>query len=136
MPNPFQTMSACTYYGRCLLTTNSTIMYCRQIVGHDLKGIEQIIQVLNLSNRTEATHGQTNTLSHNGGFTNTGIRYTRFSVFRLHSFKALIYVPDFTAILSEDHGLWIQFKELIKIVSDNYTGIYLLCFVILCWGRG
>ena len=39
MPNPFQTVSSCTYNGWCLLTTNSTIMYCRQIVGHDLKGV-------------------------------------------------------------------------------------------------
>src|SRR5690554_4955158 len=119
MPNSFQPVTACAYNQRCFLTTFGTVMQCSQIIRHNLKGIKQIIKVLNLCNRSQSTHCHSNSLTEISSFPYTCITYSYRAKSFLHALHALVYSTYFTHVFTKGEHFGVFCEKSSKIVAQN-----------------
>ena len=123
MPHSLEAVAASADYKRSLLASCGPPAQGGAVVRKNLKGIQQVVQVLNLGNRAKSAHGQTYALTGNGRLSNSRIRDANAAEFRLNAFKALVdvaYVPD---VFAKNHELWIPGKKLLKIVAQNHPTV-------------
>ena len=123
MPHSLEAVAASADYKRSLLASCGPPAQGGAVVRKNLKGIQQVVQVLNLGNGAKSAHGQTYALTGNGRLANSRIRDANAAEFRLNAFKALVdvaYVPD---VFAKNHELWIPGKKLLKIVAQNHPTV-------------
>src|SRR3954467_11734806 len=94
MPDAFQSVAAGAYNHWAALLSFGAVMKSGRIVTQWLQAIQQVINVLNFGNGSQATHGQANTLSHNGEFPDAGIKNAINTIFCLQAREALVHIAD------------------------------------------
>src|SRR5574340_1744203 len=101
MPDALQSVPARTHDHRCALTTCCAPVQSSQIVRHDLEGIQQVIEILDLADRPQAAHGHADGLSENGGLPDPGVGHTPITVLFLKTLEALVDVPEAANVLTK-----------------------------------
>src|SRR5687767_922646 len=101
MPDPLQSVPAGTNYKRAFLAAAGAVLKGGHIITEGLQAIQQIVEVLNLSNRPQAAHRHAYTLADDGGFANPYVSDAQLAVFFLQSCKALIDVTYFTEVFAK-----------------------------------
>src|SRR5690606_26020474 len=124
MPNTFQSVSTGTDDYRRFLAATGSVLHGGEVIAHSLQTVKDIIQILNFGYWSQSAHGKTDSLTQNRSFTNTGISYSKFTIFFLKSFQALVYIADITCVLSNNMGFVILFKYFVEVVSNYYTAVY------------
>src|ERR1043166_4919827 len=126
MPNAFEPVSSCSDDHGGFLSSPRAPLQSGQIIAHELKCIQQIIEVLNFGNGPQTAHGKTYRLAKNSCLTNSGVENTVFSVFNLKAFQPLVYTTYFAGIFSENDYLGIFFQNSIEIIPEDLPAIHLL----------
>ena len=67
----------------------TAVVHRGQVVPHDLQGVIEVVQVLDLSNGAKPAHGQSNALPDNGAFSDAGIGDPVLTKGILHAFHRL-----------------------------------------------
>src|SRR4030067_630545 len=107
MPNTFQTVAAGTDDEGSLLPSPGTPEQSCQVIGDELQGEEQVIQILGLGNRAQSTQSHPDGLTDYRGLTNACIGDAQLAVFRLKAAHTLIDIPQATHILTECDQTWL-----------------------------
>ena len=126
MPNAFKSVSACANDCRCFLSATSSPLHCRQIITHQLQCIEEIIQILNLNDWFESSHGKTNSLTKYRGLTDACIGNAQESILCLQSTESLIHIAQLSYIFAECHNAWIIIEMIIKTCIHDFRTIHKL----------
>ena len=111
------------------LLANGTVEVRGQIVAEGVQAIQNIIEVLNLSNGTKSAQCHSNSLTNNGRFSDSGIENTGRSKQLLKSFSTLIYISNFTYIFSKQYDFMVFLKESFKIIADDDTAVHFFYFI-------
>src|SRR5690606_10068763 len=105
MENPFQAMTTGADNQGCLLPASRAPTQVGEVVCHNLEGIEQIIEILNLGNWTQSAQCQANALTEDCGFAYTSIGDAKDAVFILQTAKALVDITQVTNVFTKgDHA--------------------------------
>ena len=108
---------------RSLLAARGAITHSGEVIPHDLEGIVQVIEVLNLGDWTKTPHGHSNALSQNGAFPNARIAHADIPKLLLHAFHHLIHPADAPRVLSKRQDPRISTKHGLKIALKDLTAI-------------
>src|SRR5690606_10678466 len=109
---------------RCLLATLCSIKKIGQIIRKDLKGIQQIVKILYLGDRTQPAQGSSNAVAYYGTFPDTCIRHPELAIFGLKTSKALAHIPYFTHVLTYSKDPWIPGQHAVKTGLQYLSSIY------------
>ena len=101
VPDALQAVAAGAHDDRRLLPAGGAPVQRRQVVGHDLQGVEQVIEVLDLGDRAQAAQGQADRLPEDGRFADAGIGDAQRAVFLLQAAEALVDVAQLADILAK-----------------------------------
>ena len=124
VPNAFQTMSTGADDDRRFLSTFGTILHRSDIVAHWLKGVEQVIEVLDFGDGAKASHGGTDAFTDDTPFADAFIGYSQFTIFLLHAGETLVYVANFTYVFTEGEYTGVALEVGIEAGSHHLVTVY------------
>ncbi len=101
MPDAFQTMTARPHNDRRGLSANCTPVQIRQIVGHDLQRVQNVIEVLDFTNWAQTAHRHADRLPKDCHLADTGVGHAQRAVLFLHALETLVHVTEETNILAK-----------------------------------
>ena len=94
-----------------------------------MHGVEQVVEVLDLGDRTQSAHGQSNALAGDGGLADSGVADAYGSEFGLHALKALVDVADVADVFAKNHGFGVAREQFFEVVAKYDASVNL-------WGVG
>src|SRR5689334_8618792 len=102
MPDAFQAMAARADDDRRLLPTGGAPAQRGQIVREDLQRIEDVVEILDLGDRTKAAHGRTDRLSGDGALADSRVHHPPHSMLFLEPEASLVDVAELADVFAED----------------------------------
>src|SRR5205814_8037882 len=102
MPDPFESMSARADDDRRFLTAGAAPAHRGEIVRHDLQRVQQVIEILNLRDRTQSAQRGADRLSYDRALANAGIGDEPQSEFFLETGAVLIHVAELADVFADD----------------------------------
>src|SRR5260370_1406789 len=116
-------MSARADDHRALLTAARAPAGRREVIGHDLNRVQQVIEILNLRDRPQPAQRGTDRLADDRAFANSGVGHTKLSVFFLKAGATLIDVAEFSDVFAEDDDARIAPQRLIETWIDDLESV-------------
>ena len=107
MPDALQPVAACADNDRRSLSADRAPVQAGQVIRHNLQRVQQIIEILDLTDRAEAAHGHADCLAQDGHFADAGVGHAQCAIFFLHSLKTLVHVAQVTDILAKSDHAWV-----------------------------
>jgi hypothetical protein len=126
VPDAFEPVPAGADDGGRLLHVVGAITQCRKIVGQRDEAIQQVVEVLDFGNRTQAPHGHADRLPHDRPFPDAGVEHPLFAVFFLHPHECLVDAAYFTDILAEGEEVRVFFQCFVKKSVQDFVAVF--CF--------
>jgi len=126
MEDPFQAVATGTDDDGGFLPAGGAPAQVGQVVCHNLQGVEQVIQVLDFSNRPQAPQGHADGLAEDGGFTDAGIRDTQGTIFFLKAAEALVDIAQLAHVFTKGNQAGLAFEGGIKGSVNHFKAHH-------CW---
>ena len=93
VPHPFQPVSTGADNDGRFLPPPRAPTHRRQIIRHDLQGVQNVIEVLDFGDGAQAAHGHANRLSHNRRLADARVADAQVAVFGLQTRHRLVHIP-------------------------------------------
>jgi len=90
-----------------------------KIVGDDLQGIEEIVQILDFGHRTQAAQRHANGLAHDGGFPDPCIGNPVDPVLFLQMSPALVYSAEMPHVFAERNKMRLAMAERTRLSGNR-----------------
>ncbi len=103
MPDALQPVAACAHDHRRALPTHRAPMQGCQIIRNNLQCIQNVIKILDLTDRPQPAHRQPHGLPQDRRLANARIGHTQCAIFFLHALEALIHITKKAHILTKGH---------------------------------
>src|SRR5690606_22279189 len=121
MPYTFESVTARADDHRRFLAALRAILQTRQIICKRLQRIDEVIEILDLRDRSQAAQGSANALADDCGLADAGVCYAKFTILFLKSCKPLVYVADLTHILTYGKYGGVAFQRSVKASPQYFS---------------
>src|SRR5688572_18902256 len=111
MPDTFEAMAAGADDDRGLLASGGAPAQRRQVVGHDLERVEQIVEVLDLGDRAQPAQGHPDRLADDRELPDAGVRDPQVAVLLLQVREALVDVAQTADVLTQREEAWLALES-------------------------
>ena len=124
VPDPLQSMTLGADQHRGFLTAAGAPVQRREVVGRQLEGVEQVVDVLDVHNRAQPAQGRADSLPEDRRLAYAGIDDALIAVLRLQSLEDEVDVAEFPDVLAEDDDAWITREVVVEASEEHDAAIH------------
>ena len=90
-----------------------------------MHGVQEVVEVLNLGDRTQSAHGQSDALTGDGGLADSGVADAHGSEFGLHPLETLVDVADVAHVFAKNHRFGVAREQCFEVVAKYDASVHL-----------
>ena len=110
------------HHGR-LLPADRSPVEGRQVVRGGLQRVEEIVEVLDVADRAQASHGRTDRLAEDRRLPNTGVGEAQLSVLRLQTLEDEVDVAQPPHVFTDHENPWVTSEVGVEVAHQDLPAV-------------